>query len=423
MVFDNNTTSLGSLNIPMAEGYDCSTGVAMALIESAQNDLKMFEHCVQLDAREIRIQNESSGVVMESQIQSLQEAAVGGIIDKIKSLFKKLIEKVKSIFSTLIAKLNTIFMKDKQLAKKYRKVVNMKNLDHMEVKWRNINSSPTRTLPGEVGSKGNFETFPTEAFDNIDEVLKYDKSAVTDFRKKYDTKEELFKLYTGGKDLEDFKDHLMGTYFSDDEPNTYELKDINQSGSTLCNFLENYNTNLKNVNNDHKATIKNLNDTVKHFDKQLDTESGKDNNDDIIAATKLVYDLALAYQTWHLTKINIKTQAINIEYKQYRAAFAKAITVNDEKLNESSILADAIAEAAANEVEDVISSALTKEQISKICNASKNVMDGGVSDDPSKLTYGQDCYTNNSYYTRTDGSVDSSIVGTKEGFSFDDFIL
>ena len=48
-----------------------------------------------------------------------------------------------------------------------------------------------------------------------------------------------------------------------------------------------------------------------------------------------------------------------------KAIFMKAVTVNDDKLNESTIYADAIAEAAATEVETVIKGAIASEEFSK----------------------------------------------------------
>ena len=91
----------------------------------------------------------------------------------------------------------------------------------------------------------------------------------------------------------------------------------------------------------------------------------------------------------------------------------KAIAANDKKLEESALYLDAVAEAACQEVEDVISGALSTEELSKICNASKNVKDADVSDDPDKLTYGPNYYTRNGSYVPTDGSVDSTVVGKK----------
>ena len=95
MIFNSNTTSLGS-SIPMAEGYDCSCGVAQALIESARNDYQMFRAMLDIDARELQIKRESSGVMRESQITVLKEATLSGIWEKIKELFSKLVAKIKA---------------------------------------------------------------------------------------------------------------------------------------------------------------------------------------------------------------------------------------------------------------------------------------------------------------------------------------
>ena len=139
MIFNNNTTSLGSINIPMAEGYDCSYGCALALVESARNDYAMFRAMLDADARELAIKNESTGYVAESQVSALHEAATGGILNKIKQLIQKLVAKIKAIFHSFAAKINTLFMKDKDLIKKYRtEVLSKKNIDKLEVKWRKV---------------------------------------------------------------------------------------------------------------------------------------------------------------------------------------------------------------------------------------------------------------------------------------------
>ena len=117
MIFDANTTGLGT-GVGMAEGYDCSYGCALALVESARNDYQMFRAMLDIDAREMQIQRESAGYVAEGQITALAEGAFSGIWEKIKEFFKKLAEKVKAIWHTFIAKMNTLFMDVKKLVKK-----------------------------------------------------------------------------------------------------------------------------------------------------------------------------------------------------------------------------------------------------------------------------------------------------------------
>ena len=60
MIFGNNMPALGASNIPMAEGYDCSFGPSLALVESARNDFAMFKAMLQSDFREASIMKESA---------------------------------------------------------------------------------------------------------------------------------------------------------------------------------------------------------------------------------------------------------------------------------------------------------------------------------------------------------------------------
>ena len=96
MIFDNNSTALGSIDIPVVEGYDCSTGAARALIESARNDYAMFNAMLKVDFREAHIERAGAdNYVTEGELTSLTEATANGIWQKIKDLFKSLIAKIK----------------------------------------------------------------------------------------------------------------------------------------------------------------------------------------------------------------------------------------------------------------------------------------------------------------------------------------
>ena len=121
MIFNTDTTTLSS-NVAMAEGYDCSTGTALALIDSARNDRAMFEAMLGIEAKACQL--ESAGYTNESgEMLALQEAAAGGILKKIADLFKKLAEKIKTIFHNFFSKINSLFLSDKQMVKKYEKEI------------------------------------------------------------------------------------------------------------------------------------------------------------------------------------------------------------------------------------------------------------------------------------------------------------
>ena len=162
MIFNNNSTALGAMDIPVAEGYDFQTGTAMALIESARNDYAMFKAMLAVDSKECQIQRESAnieGYVTEGEITSLAEAAAGGIWSKIVALFKKLIAKVKAIFNNFIARITGLFAKDATLVKKYKKQILAKGsaIDNMEVKFAKVKSDPISFDIGTVSTLGALE--------------------------------------------------------------------------------------------------------------------------------------------------------------------------------------------------------------------------------------------------------------------------
>jgi hypothetical protein len=149
MIFNNNTTSLGG-NIPMAEGYDCSYGTALALVESARNDYAMFRAMLNVESRELQIRNESAGYVTEGEIMALTEATLGGIWNKIKELFSKLIAKIKAIFHTFLSKIDSLYKTDSQMVKKYKtEILRKGSIGNLEVKWRKVKESPLKTIQGD----------------------------------------------------------------------------------------------------------------------------------------------------------------------------------------------------------------------------------------------------------------------------------
>lgn len=393
-IFMNNTTSLNS-SIAMAEGYDCSYGIAQALVESARNDFAMFKAMASIDAKEIQLKE--SGVLDESSLVSLQEAAIGGIWKKIKELFAKLAAKIKAIVHSFMVKINGLYMKDKDLIKKYKDNIRSKigKIDNLEVKWRKQKSSAS--LPA-IETITNIKNF----------AGRYNSDA-----------EEIYKSFLG-KEKGDYPKEIIEDYFEDAD--TVKVSEIGGASSIITAF-EGFSSDLKKFDNDNKQNIKDVEKLVKAADdaskKELEKANKDDSNEAGIKSANDTYEVAKVYQDCYLMVLAAKKEILTIKYKQNKAAFLKmaAVSKDSKKLEESAYL-DALEEAAANEVEDVINSALTSEELSKICNASKAVKDADVSDDPTKLTYGQDCYSDNGSYVRTDGSIDSNIVGKHESFDF-----
>lgn len=368
MIFNNNTTVLGPSTIPMAEGYDCSYGTALALIESAKNDRVMFEAMLNIEAQELNIRNSSNGYVAEGQIQALAEASLSGIWNKIKELLKKFVAKIKAIIHNFVAKIQSLFMKDKEFVKKYGNEVRRKsNIDKLEVKWRKVKKSPL-----------------TETVETVSDNPDFDNTSGWD-----PDREKRISSYLGGKDLDDYEEYLMGEFFADDEPTTYEIGEIGGITS-IISYLEEYG---KKAQGQEKA-INNFSSKIESYVKKFDDKANekvkaeKEANGDKTAASDAVtnankaYDMALAYQEAHLKKNQIILDAIKIEYKQYKAAFVKAVSANPDKLKESAILLDAIAEAAEDEVEDVIDGAINAvDTFEDSADSTENVKDADVKND------------------------------------------
>lgn len=396
MIFNNNSTALGAMDIPVAEGYDFQTGTAMALIESARNDYAMFKAMLAVDSKECQIQRESAnieGYVTEGEITSLAEAAAGGIWSKIVALFEKLIAKVKAIFSNFIARITGLFAKDATLVKKYKKQILAKGsaIDNMEVKFAKVKVDPISFNIGTVSTL---------------DALEYNSE-----------KSEMLKANYSkdGFEAEDSKEYAEGLHnkFFDDRE-TDKLSKFGLSGAKLVAWMEGYTKKLTAI----KQKIKKFeSDTAKLVRKaeEKSTAAAKAVSSEDDATTKAVdeanqtYEAALAYQEAMLWRNKCLLNEISFEYKQYKAAFMKAVTVNKDKLKESAEYGDIVAEAAAQEVEDVISGAISKEELSQFNAASKNVLDGDTTDDPFANEYDKCSYYSTSPDYKVDGSIDTKI--------------
>ena len=448
MIFNTDNTSLSS-NVPMIEGYDCSIGSALALIDSARNDRAMFEAMLSVEAEAVQLEN--SGYVNEAEYTVLQENAITGIFKKIADLFKKLAEKIKTIFHNFFSKINSIFLTDKQMVKKYEKEIYRKvNLGKLEIKWRKHKSTYKDMTFGTTTVNQNW----------VSELGK-------DWKEDKEDRDEI--IYKGlGMDFieaDNVNESYIDHFFEDEEKD--DLNGLNLTPRGILSALnDNFPKKIRNAERDTRKLITDIEKMSKQFNKdasayskngsksdwkrpEIDTgdgyykgsageylnkdfgtgkngksddgygSNGLEYSDNEMTRLNHLYDMSVAYQDCQ-TKINAAyIDALKIDYKQHKAAMMKMISANDKKLEATEIWADAIAEAAAEEVEDVLSSAIDKETISSINNASKSLMDSSVSDDPNMLTYGDDP----SYKkARTSGTIDSNIVGKNESAYFGEML-
>ena len=415
MIFESNTTMLGTLDIPMAEGYDCSTGVAQALIESAQNDMAMFRAMLEVDQREVMINRQTDGFVNESELVSLQEAAGKGIWQKIKDLFATLISKLKSIWNNFVAKLRGLYAKDATLVKKYKsQVLSKKNLGNMQCKYAKLKSGKgiTDLFEGKdaAGTETNLANI-TGLYSDNEDIMR---------------KNVYGKIYAPAKDAEDnkeFETKYHESFFDDAE--TGKFGDSGYSMVNIINYLESYDKNVSKLKSTFSKEESALNKLVKDADKNVsdyasgtkDAEGNTQVDETKLTTATNCYAAAQKYQEVYLLYNRCRINAITYLHKMLKSIFMKAVSINDKKLEESGIYADAIAEAAATEVETVIKGAIASEEFSQFNNASRNVKDGEVTDDYNALTYGPDCYTPSKSCVPTSGAVDSNINGKIGGKS------
>lgn len=414
MIFDNNTTALGSsVDIPMAEGYDCSYGCAKALLDSAENDYAMFREMLNVEAKDLALKK--SGYVQE-EVVALQEATIGGIWSKIKELFTKLIGKIKSIFHTLMSKLNSLFMNDKKLVKKYEKeVLRKSNINNLEVKWRKKKGNNDPATGGIAKEQSDIAYDVNGAFNGATGFTQWNPDDTQTDRVEYYLKQTVAGSNT---DVDSFEEDYIDAFLDDEDED--KLSEFGGIGGVIT-YLKNSGKTLKGIETGSRRLTQKLDKLVKAADKKANEKAKEYSNasegdsataKDALDAANHAFEYAKAYETAQLKVIAAANKVTQIWYKQNKAAFVKAIAASDKKLEESAYL-DAVEEAAADSVTDVIERSFNSVDLSVFNAASDNVIDGDVSDDYNKLTYGKDYYTAKDSYSQvpSQGTVSSTIVG------------
>lgn len=359
-LYSNNRTSLSDVEIPALEGYNGNVGVATAMLEAAQDDLKFFDMIIARDFQEAEMnaagytnESEEMTVVTEGVLQS----AWGRIVE----FFKKLAGKVKAIFSSVLAKINgTIIRDNKKLVEKYRKAVLAKNLKDMKYKWAeptgksidvdaitseyNKAVAEVKSLSGHTSDEAGAETVNKKVNDILD-----DNAFL----------EALYSAALGGKKVEagEFAKEVKEYCFKDVE----DMDEGAQSKlTTVMSDLINSKKQLSDLENKQKTIIKSCNEEVKKAQKAADEASKNvpDKEGKVAAGARVklaeangVHRLAIVYQTALLAACREAVNMAKFEIAQNRAFFTKAAAYNPKANNESADLFDAIDEAVEFDVE------------------------------------------------------------------------
>lgn len=397
MIFDNNSTSLSVSQIPMDESYDKPYGAALALVEGARNDFAMFKAMLGVDARELQIRNESAnGYVTEGELISLQEGALASIWNKIVEFFKKLIAKIKAIFHNFIAKFDSLTKSDKQLVKKYQnEVLRKSNIGNLEVKWRKITQEPGPIIDKFLKYNGDYlyKTMDISTPENLKQIAaQYSQNWKED---RTDRQNVFVKsLGINGADIDtlatDYEEACL------DAEDTYQIKDSEIGGiRNVIQLLEGADKKSKDAkkvcDNAIRFSDKLISAANKNADNAAKESASKDNNqtteakDAAVKVANHAYDMSVDFQSVLMIVTSTYLNILKTEYKYAKAAFMKAVAADNEKLAEQAVYLDAVEEAAAEEVEDVIDGAMDTVDLSNTNNASTNVLDADVDNSPEHM--------------------------------------
>ena len=403
MIFDSNQTNLGNYEgtIPMAEGYDCEIGVAVALIESAKNDLAIFKSMLECDAMELA---ESKGFVQEAEVKATIKEAGKKAWERISGLLEKLVAKVKSIYNSLTIQLEKVLSTDKAFVKKYEKDVRAKDLSKMEGKFAAIKDSPTF---------GN----------SADDLTKV--KGLTEIGSKYsEKKDDMVKAFLGGKDKKAYAEDFHNKCFGEEKTGAF-----GSSGLTIDEVIK-YLTGASNVVASIKKQVNSFEKTVAAMVKQAKSNAKAASKEDTEQASK-VAAAASAYNEASLWITRCLLNEIKYEHKLCKATFAKAVSYKPSaslpavrESAEDYDFADILTEA---ETEDAVTSAIAlalgKEDISDVSDAKKDDGTPEGSTDPNHNTYDKtDCYSQDETEPKVDGTVKTCINSKCESVDFGELL-
>ena len=243
MFFSNNRkSSISTIEVEEAVGYEGVMGAQIAMYESVQNDYKLFEGALMGDFQEACMIHEGQS---EEAVTAFQEGVISDMWDKLKELFKKLWAKIKSIFHAFIAKFNSVFMKSsKEFINKYKKEIAQKDLSKMEAKW-----SEKKNFDKLVSLDGNRK---------IEVILSPNdaKTQLEDFETEEETLKAINSLVSGAtfSDLKSFAKDFHEECF-DDEEEKEGFDDVKYEVFALLENADKTESNLKKAQSSLEKSI------------------------------------------------------------------------------------------------------------------------------------------------------------------------
>ena len=378
MIFCRENSYFGSeIDVPVAEGYNDSTGAIRALIDSVTEETKLFEHMIGCDFKEAyAIYNPD--MVTESEMEIIQEAAGSGIFSKIKEFFLKCWEKIKAIFKSFWDMIRAIFTRNnKELVSKFKKQVIGKDLSRMKYKMCKPTSSSKYAdnavefcrlydlgedlifAAGAANKKG-FDTKSIEELSN---------------KTKTDICEELCKDELGGINYDEFAKEFHEDLFEDEEEyeglNSNELNKIIETLSNGDKSLKELKKIETGINKWYSKTTKMLDKQYKELKNIKDVDSYKkttEYNDnynvnkgtskkdgstdyegygkDVSKMNRYLYTYATAINDIQNKCISCLIDASKFAIKESRRTFIAAVRFNPKLVKESNEIMEHVCEAS-----------------------------------------------------------------------------
>lgn len=371
MFFSNNRkSSISTIEVEEAVGYEGVMGAQIAMYESVQNDYKLFEGALMGDFHEASMIHEGQS---EEAIVAFQEGVISDMWNKLVEMFKKLWAKIKAVFHAFIAKFNSVFMKSsKEFINKYKKEIAAKNLSKMKAKY--------------AKKKAKYDSLTKIAGKGISVIVNNESEAEKQLED-FETEEETLKAIndmTGEKfsDLKSFAKDFHEECFEDEE----EEEGFDSIKYEVFTLLENSDKTESDLKKAQSNLEKHISDIIKEIEKASKANI-KDYPTDASGADK-EEDVATAYTAGGLTKekvfassnrkvqrknvqsvlnlaqkkaqcvqsaINKLTAAVMAEHKfnvaQARRIAAKMVAYNPKAKNES-VMLNAVEEVAFFEAMD-----------------------------------------------------------------------
>lgn len=363
------------------EAYAGAVGGYRAIEENSINMHKIFESVIGRDFAEAYTE---MGVLSESTLEAMNEAAVGGIWEKVKAFFKKIGEKILGILKAFKDKIVGTFTRDgKALVKKFEKQILKKvntSVYKESFKWKwsenaldlvqnkgDLAKSLTDKIAGSEIDKEIRKQydFANKTFDartkggNLEDANEKDKEKykgyVLDAEKLETYEEKAYSTLLGESTTKsDFaKDYAEKTLGDTEEKEGFDSSDY----STVKNILENGGKVLGWISKEEsevkkycKDQIKKAEEIQKETDKLASKEDYKVNASLANTYATNVIKLGNIATTALTTSINCYMNAVKSSMKMARAVWVKAATYGGKS---ESALMEAIDQVSNYEVDEI----------------------------------------------------------------------